>query len=101
MKPSEKPVVLPTRRLQPVLVDLIKSLKAGDRIKLVQTVRVGSKKWLAESSGAFRGVDYLATGITTDRIPDDDLVVPMIHFTKDNGELSSISLDEHTRIERA
>jgi hypothetical protein len=25
--------------------------------------------------------------------------VPAVHFTKDNGELSSITLDEHTRIE--
>ena len=31
------------RRLDPKLVDLLKSLKAGDRIKLTQTVRVGGK----------------------------------------------------------
>jgi hypothetical protein len=41
----------------------------------------------------------LATGLSTDRVPEDDIIVPTVHFTKDNGELSSITLDEHSRIE--
>jgi hypothetical protein len=44
-------------------------------------------------------VDYLVTGLATDRVPEDEIVVPAVHFTKDNGELSSITLDEHTQIE--
>jgi hypothetical protein len=94
-------IVLPTRRLDPALVDLLKGLKAGDRIRVTQTVRVGARTWPAEAAGAYRGVSYLATGITTDRVPEDDVVVPTVHFTKDNGELASISLDENTKIERA
>jgi hypothetical protein len=49
--------------------------------------------------GVYRDVNYLATGLSTQRVPEDDIVVPTVHFTKDNGELSSITLDEHTRIE--
>ena len=94
------PIVLPSRRLDPNLVELIKSLTVGDRIKVVQTVRVGGRSWLAEAVGSFRGVNYLATGVTTERVKEDDLVVPTIHFTKDNGELASISIDEQTRIEK-
>jgi hypothetical protein len=97
---SSEPIILPTRQLDPALVDLLKSLKAGERIKVTQRVRVGSRVWTTEVMGTFRGVSYLATGVTTDRVPEDDIVVPTIHFTKDNGELASISLDEHTRIER-
>jgi len=26
--------------------------------------------------------------------------VPTVHFTKDNGELTSISLDENTKVEK-
>ena len=94
-------IVSATRRLDPAVVDLLKSLKAGDRIKVTQTVRVGSRKWTAEAVGAYRGVNYLATGVTTERVPEDDIVVPTVHFTKDNGELASVSLDENTRISRA
>ncbi len=94
-------IALPTRRLDPAIVELLKGLKAGDRITITQTVRVGAHSWPAEVKGTYRGVSYLATGVTTDRIPEDDLVVPTVHFTKDNGELTSIALDEKTRIARS
>ena len=94
-------VVLPTRRLDPAVADLLKQLKAGDRIKVTQTVRVGARTWPAEAAGVFRGVNYLATGVTTERLAADDIVVPTVHFTKDNGELASVSLDENTKIARA
>jgi hypothetical protein len=94
-------IVLPTRRLGPAQVELIKSLKPGDAIKVTQTVRVGAKVWTAEASGTYRGVNYLATGITTDRVPEDDIVVPTVHFEKPNGELASITLDEHSVVARA
>lgn len=93
-------LVSATRRLDPALVDLLKSLQPGDRIKVTQTVRVGSRTWAAEAAGAYRGVNYLATGVTTDRVPEDDIVVPTVHFTKDNGELASVSVDENTRVTR-
>ena len=94
-------IVSATRRLDPAQVDLLKSLKVGERIRITQTVRVGSRTWPAETAGVYRGVNYLATGVTTDRVPEDDVVVPTVHFTKDNGELASVTLDENTKITRA
>jgi hypothetical protein len=99
--PAPDAIVLPTRRLDPVLVELLKALKPGDRLAVTQTVRVGGRKWTTTTPGAFRGVSYLATGVTTERVKEDDIVVPTVHFTKDNGELASISLDENTVIARA
>ena len=91
-------LVLPTRRLDPVQVELLRSLKLGDRIQVVQTVRVGSRKWEAPAEGQFRSIAYLETGVTTERVKEDDLVVPIIRFTKPNGELTSIAIDENTRV---
>jgi hypothetical protein len=93
-------IVLPTRRLDPNLSDLLRSLQPGDAIRVIQSVRVGAKKWQATAQGAFRSIAYLETGITTERVKEDDLVVPIVRFTKANGELTSISLDENTRVER-
>ncbi len=93
-------ILLPTRKLEPVLIDLLKSLKAGDRIKVVQKLKVGNKAWTAEATGAFRGINYLSTGVTTERVKEDDIVLPTVHFTKDNGELTSICLDEHTALSK-
>jgi hypothetical protein len=91
---------LPTRRLDPSVVGVIKALNPGDRIRVTQTVRVGARTWPVSVVGTFRGLRYLATGVTTERVAEDDVVVPTLHFTKDNGELSSVSLDENTKVER-
>jgi hypothetical protein len=89
-----------TRPVRPELVRLLNGLKPGQRIRIVQKVRVGSTAtWDAPVEGVFRKVNFLATGIATERVPEDDIVVVTVHFTKDNGELSSITLDEHTMIQ--
>jgi hypothetical protein len=67
-------------------------------IRVTQTVRVGSRKWETTTDGTFREIAYLETGITTERVKEDDLVVPVVRFLKPNGELSSISIDENTKV---
>jgi hypothetical protein len=89
-----------TRPIDPALSELLQRLRPGQRIRITQTVRVGSSgTWTTTVEGTFRAVNYLATGLATDRVPEDDIVVVTVHFTKDNGELSSITLDEHSKIE--
>lgn len=90
-----------TRPLRPETVRAVEALKPGQRIKIIQTVRVGSKTWTATVSGTFRAVHALVTGLATQRAPEDDIIVPTIHFTKDNGELSSVALDEQSLVELA
>ena len=95
-----QPLLSATRTLDPKLVELIRGLKAGQRIRVTQRVRVGSSgTWTATVEGAYRHVNYLNTGLATDRVPEDDIVVVAVHFTKDNGELSSVTLDENSKIE--
>ena len=45
------------------------TLVPGQKIRIVQTIRVGAKKWQATVEGAFRELNYLATGLTTDAFP--------------------------------
>jgi hypothetical protein len=88
-----------TRALSPELTRLLRELKAGQRIKITQTVRVGRKTWPAVVTGVFRDFNYLSTGLATDRVPEDQVLVVLVHFTKDNGELSSVTIDEKSQIE--
>ena len=89
-----------TRPVDPALAALLRGLKPGQRIRVTQRVRVGSSGlWSATVTGTFRSVQFLATGLATDRVPEDDIVVCTVHFTKDNGELSSVALDEHSQVE--
>ncbi len=94
-------ILLPTRTINPALQARLAELKPGQRIRIIQSVRVGARKWTTTVEGAFRHVDYLATGLSTQRVREDDIVVPCVHFMKDSGELSSISLDEHSMLEMA
>jgi hypothetical protein len=98
---SDVPQTLPsaTRPVRPQLAALLRGLKPGQKIKITQTVRVGLKQWPATVTGAFRDVNFLATGLATDRVREDDIVVVTVHFTKDNGELSSVALDENSQVE--
>jgi hypothetical protein len=92
-------LVRTTRPLRPDLIAALGRVEPGQRIRIIQTVRVGSKHWPAEVTGIFRALRCLVTGLATDRYRPDEIVVPTIHFTKDNGELSSITLDENSRME--
>ena len=95
------PLNLPqtTRPLEPALLELLGRLRPGQRVRITQTVRVGNQQWQAVVTGTFRHVNYLCTGLATERVPEDDIVVPTVHFTKDNGELSSVALDENSKID--
>ena len=82
-----------SRPMRAEVAAVLLRLKAGDRIRIRQLVRVGSKTWPAEITGVFRHVDSLATGLATHRLPSDDIIVPIVHFTKDNKEMSSIAVE--------
>jgi hypothetical protein len=89
-----------SRPIPPEVLAKLDQLKPGQRVRITQIVKVGSTKtWPLVVEGVFRHVDSLATGLATDRRREDDIVVPVIHFTKDNKEMSSITVDEHTKIE--
>jgi hypothetical protein len=98
MNRPPEPITSSTRRPSPALAAVLQRLQPGQRIEITQTVRVGSKVWTTTVPGTFRGINYLATGLSTDRVPEDDIIVPAVHFTKENGELSSVTLDEHSHI---
>jgi hypothetical protein len=88
-----------TGTIKPQLAEVLLRLKEGQRLRITQTVRVGSRKWTAVVTGTFRHLDSLVTGLATDRVPKDDIIVPTLHFLKDNQELSSVALDENSKIE--
>ncbi len=74
-------------------------LKPGQRVRITQTVKVGQKVWPASVEGTVRDVQVLVTGLAIQRNPDDVVSVATVHFMKDNQELSSIAVDERTKIE--
>ena len=97
---AEGKVPSTSRPIPPEVLAKLEQLKPGQRVRITQIVKVGSTKtWPLAVEGVFRHLDSLATGLATDRRREDDIVVPVIHFTKDNKEMSSITIDERTNVE--
>ena len=89
-----------SRPIPPEVLAALSELKPGQRIRVTQIVKVGSTKtWPMVVEGVFRHVDSLATGLATDRLKEDDIVIPVVHFTKDNQEMSSVTIDDRTKID--
>jgi len=97
---AEGKVPSTSRPIPPEVLAKLEQLKPGQRVRITQIVKVGSTKtWPLVVEGVFRHLDSLATGLATDRRREDDVIVPVIHFTKDNKEMSSITIDERTKVE--
>jgi hypothetical protein len=98
---SEPATTLPptSRPIRAELAEVLTRLRPGQRLRITQTVRVGARTWTTTVEGVFRELNSLATGIATNRVPEDDIVVPVLHFVKDNQELSSVALDEHSKVD--
>ena len=95
-----QPLTSSTRPVRADVARLLRALQPGQRIRITQLVRMNCRHhWPTQVEGTFRDVNFLATGLSTERVPEDDIVVVTVHFTKDNGELSSVTLDENTKIE--
>ena len=100
MSDTSQPLRSATRLVRKEVSDLLRTLEPGQRIKITQHVRVGSSaEWSHTVEGTFRHLKYLATGLATDRVPRDDIIVVTVHFTKDNQELSSVTLDDRSEVE--
>jgi hypothetical protein len=100
MSEAEQCIPSATRPVRPALSALLRALKPGQRIRITQTVRIGARTWTTTITGTFRDLNFLATGLATQRMPEDDIVVPTVHFIKDpHGELSCVTLDEQSDIE--
>jgi len=89
-----------TRPIPQEVMSKLDQLQSGQRVRITQLVKVGSTKtWTFAVEGVFRHVDSLATGLATQRLREDDIVIPVIHFTKDNQEMSSVAVDENTKLD--
>ncbi len=71
-----------TRPVRPELQAVLDRLQPGINIRITQLMRVGLQTWPAVVTGVFRRLDSLATGLATQRVPEDDIVVPIVHFIK-------------------
>jgi hypothetical protein len=80
---------------------LYETLQPGDRVKVVHDVTVGSTgAWKSETIGRVLRRERRRHGLHFRRSTDDKVFSDVLILVRDSGELTTITMDEYTRLER-
>ncbi len=80
---------------------LFEELRPGDRIEVIHEVKVGSSKtWSSTTVGTVVNTERRRQGLHFRRNPDDKVYADMIVLKRDDGELTTITMDEFTELRR-
>ena len=88
-----------SRPPKPEVLAVLEKLQPGQRINITQIVRVGIQDLAGRRHRRLSPRRFLGDRPGDRAYAPDDIIVPVVHFTKDNQEMSSIAVDEHTKIE--
>ena len=80
---------------------LFTELKSGDRIEVEHEVKVGSSKtWTTKTVGTVENTERRRQGLHHRRNRDDKVFADMIILRRDDGELTTVTMDEFTRLKK-
>ena len=81
---------------------LYDELQPGDRVEVVHGVTVGSSaKWSTTTVGRVLRRERRRHGLHFRRNPDDKVYSDVLILARDDGELTTVTMDEFTRLRRA
>lgn len=78
-------------------------LKAGDRVKITQRIKVGLKIWTTTVAGTVERTERRREGLHVKRSFDDKAFADLIVLRKEGpvGDETTVTMDEWTQVERA
>ena len=81
---------------------LYEQLRPGDRVEGVHGVKVGSSaSWSTTTVGKVLRCERRRHGLHFRRNPDDKVYSDVLILARDDGELTTVTIDEFTRLRRA
>ncbi len=79
---------------------LFAELKAGDRLEATHEVKVGLKRWTAKTIGTVVSCERRRHGLHFRRQNDDKVYSDVILLRREDGELTTVTMDEYTVLRR-
>jgi len=76
------------------------SLKPGDRVQVDHEVKVGFKKWHTATVGTVVSKDRVRHGLAFQRNFDDKAYSDVLVLKREDGELTTVTLDEFSEIRK-
>ena len=84
----------------PGTLDVFASLQPGERVELVHHVKVGFRGWTTRTEGTVVGKDRRRHSLHFQRNYDDRVFSDVLILRRDDGELTTVTLDEYTELRR-
>jgi hypothetical protein len=80
---------------------LYEQLEPGDRVEVVHGVTVGSSgAWQTTTTGRVLRRERRRHGLHFRRNPDDKVYSDVLILARDDGELTTVTIDEFTRLKK-
>ncbi len=80
--------------------EVFNQLQPGDRIELEHEVKVGFQLWTTKIAAEVVRKERRRQGLHTQRNPDDKVFTDMIVLRKEDGELTTVSLDDFSSLKK-
>ena len=81
--------------------NLYEQLQPGDRVEVVHGVTVGSSgSWKTTTTCRVLRAERRRHGLHFRRNPDDKVYSDVLILARDDGELTTVTIDEYTRLKR-
>ncbi len=79
---------------------LVAELQPGDRVEVDHEVKVGLTRWHTQTTGQVVRTERRRHGLHHKRNFDDKVWSDMIVLEREDGERTTVTVDEYTRVKR-
>lgn len=84
----------------PETLELFAALVPGDRVEVIHEVKVGFRKWNSTTVGSVVRTDRRRHALHFKRNTDDKVYSDILVLQRDDGELTTITLDEFSELKK-
>ncbi len=81
-------------------LEVFQQLKPGDRVQLVHVVKVGFRDWTNTTVGTVVKTERRRHGLHFQRNQDDQVFSDVLVLSRDDGELTTVTLDDFSELTR-
>ncbi len=95
---SQQPTANSPPQTEAEMRHMVAHLQPGDRIEVDHEVKVGMTRWHTQTVGTVVRTDRIRHSLHFNRNFDDKVWSDIIVLKRDDGELTTVTIDEFTRV---
>ena len=84
----------------PAALETFASLQPGDRVEVKHEVKVGFRNWTSQTLGTVVSKDRRRHALHFNRNFDDKVYSDVLILRRDDGELTTVTLDEFSELRK-